>query len=812
MSCFESSATGVFLRRIGLSAVLFLASFSVNAQVFFNDLEDSLNTKHWIGLQTIDSGFAHSGRYFSRVDSLIPYGLGLESRFPASVQNKNVRLKVSGWVKSEVPLDEALFVLSLKEGSEDLLWKGIELAPLITAGEQWFYFSDSLNIPANVSATGLIKAYLWNNDGKHRMGIDDLKFEFTVIQNPTFFPEVSAKASNASLPDQAVFAGSYYKIFYQKKDKSLRIVGRDGSTIVKNIWYFSEQIRGRKRKVKESALQFKTVEISGDRSELFLKGKDVEVVLVCRENSPEIQFKIQSSYKKNQEFARQSLVLKSGQAVEEVYRKNRKADVKSYQDEYWLDKEGVRFGSKQNSLIVYHMPGISSLQLKPADSLLLINLDYEKDHPFLHFPLDNDTVDLKEDWSSSKYSEDSNRQFEFSVFVGTRARNLPRFMKNPNGFLATYIWTEHADWTDIRTNRAAYFGSENIVQAEDANGGFVFYNIPVTKSVFWDNPDEIRNTNISGGKFNSKESSIMADTSFYSFLQEIYPLGNEICLHTPEQFTTTPQRLETALQFMQDKFASPSWIDHGYNNKIQNNREDLICDGSVKESAYFALGLWEKYGVKYLWNAYYEEYFPFTQMRFSNNLEKPYSGFGDFYPKPDYWQHPSRTASVYHWPTASVLFVSENRLWDYYFGEKVLRHFVNDWAVEINHCYPAWTDPKKGFWIWSGDSTIIAAPGFNRTLQRMAALRDEGKLNVTTIRDFMDYQLALEQIKYEILADGAIRITNLSNKEIKGLSLATHSLLLLVNGVPPSQKIVGDDVVFWFDLWAGESKTIRVFE
>jgi hypothetical protein len=106
----------------------------------------------------------------------------------------------------------------------------------------------------------------------------------------------------------------------------------------------------------------------------------------------------------------------------------------------------------------------------------------------------------------------------------------------------------------------------------------------------------------------------------------------------------------------------------------------------------------------------------------------------------------------------------------------------------------------------------VAAPGFNRTLQLMAALREEGKLNVTTIRDFLNYQLALEQLKYEILADGSIRITNLSDKAIKGLSFATHSMLLLLDGIPPSKKTVGNDIVFWFDLGAGESKIIRIFE
>ena len=809
---FEPSVQEVFLMKITTTVILILAAFSVNAQQLFNNLEDSAYSKQWIGMQNIDSGFAHSGSHFSVVDSSKPYGLGLESRFPESIQGKNIQLKISGWVKSDVVFDEAIFVLSLKQDDEDLLWKGIKLDTLIKENNHWFYFSDSLIIPGSISAKAIIKAYLWNSDGKNKMGIDDLKFEFIRIQNPSFFPQIIQKKDKARLSDKPIYENSFYKIYYQKKDKSVRFVSRDGNPVIENIWFLSEQIKGKKTKVKQATIRFKKIEIFEKRADLYFKTQEADIVLICHESSPEIQFQVVSNYKRNQDFIRQSLVLKSGQKVEEVLRKNRKSDIDNFQEEYWLDKEGVCFGSGQNSLIIYHNTHISSLQLKPADSLLAINLDYEKDHPFLHFPLDNDTIDLKLDWSSSKYAEASQRQFNFSIFVGTKARNLPRLMKNPNGFLATYIWTEHADWTDIRTNRATYFGSEKITNPDKATGGFVFYKIPITKSVFWANPDGIRNSTISDGKFNSEESTITDDVDFHTFLNEIHLLGHEICLHTPEQFTTTSERLETALKFMQDKFASPSWIDHGYNNKIQNNREDLICDGSLEESGYYSVSLWEKYGVKYFWNAYYEEFFPFADLKFSKLIGKPYSGFGDFYPKPDFWQHPSRTASVYHWPTTSVLFVPENRLWDYYFSDQVLNHFVDDWAVEINHCYPAWVDTKKGFWLWDSDSTIVAAPGFNHTLERMAALRDNGQLNVTTISNFMDYRLAIEQVSYEILPDGSIQITNKSNTAIIGLSFATRSSFLLLDGVPPSQKVVGDDVIFWFDLGAGESKRIRVFE
>lgn len=811
---WNASKSLLALNRITITVFLLLVLFSVQSQVLFNNLEDSVHSSHWIGLQTIVSGNAYSGSHYSLVDSQNPFGLGTEQLFPEAIQGKNVWLKISGWLKSEVAFDEAVFVVTLKNGHKDILWKGIDLGKFIHEKNDWNYFIDSLPIPANFSVTATLKAYLWNSDGKNKLGLDDLKFTFLPMNGLSFLPDLTKKALVSLATNDLIFENSYYKIYFDKATKAVQIKGKNDTLIAEDIAYYREYYQKKNRSKTQLPLLFKKRTDNDKYTELVFKVKDAstEVKLICQTDNPEIKFHVTSKYKRNQELIRQSLLLKSGQEVEEVYRKNRKSDWGDFQEEYWLDKEGVRFGKNENSLIIYHTTELSSMQLKASARLLILNLDYEKDHPFLHFPLNNSTIDLKEDWSTTSYSKTSRRQYSFSIFAGTKARNLPRFMKNPEGYLATYIWTEHADWTDMRTNRATFFGSENISLAEKATGGFVYYNIPVTKSVFWDNPDQISNTEVSGGIFNGLESTIQTDSAFHTFLDQLQKHGHEICLHTPEQFTTNPGRLEKALNFMQNNYGSPSWIDHGYNNKTQNNREDLVCDGSLDKSTYFSLDLWKKYGVKYLWNPFYEEFGTFSNLQFSNMLEKPYSGYGDAIPSPDYWQHFSRTAKLYHWPTSSVLFIPSQDLWSYHFNNDVLDHFIQDWAVEINHCYPAWVDPAKGFWVWNQDGEIVAATGFNQALARMAKLRDDGLLNVTTIRDFMDYRTAIDILDYEVLANGEIRITNKSSQEIDGLSFATHSRFLLVDGLGPSQKVVGEDLIFWFDLNAGESKIIRVFE
>jgi len=135
---------------------------------------------------------------------------------------------------------------------------------------------------------------------------------------------------------------------------------------------------------------------------------------------------------------------------------------------------------------------------------------------------------------------------------------------------------------------------------------------------------------------------------------------------------------------------------------------------------------------------------------------------------------------------------------------------VDNRAVEINHTYPPWVDPKKGMWTYDADSTIIAQPGFNQALSNMAQLRDEGKLNVCTIKDFLDYRTALDKTDYSIMPDGRIRITNNGNSDIKELTMVSKAKAVTVNGLIPQQKKIDDEIVFWFDLGVGKRKIIRV--
>jgi hypothetical protein len=262
------------------------------------------------------------------------------------------------------------------------------------------------------------------------------------------------------------------------------------------------------------------------------------------------------------------------------------------------------------------------------------------------------------------------------------------------------------------------------------------------------------------------------------------------------------------LQFMNTHFSSPTWIDHGYNNKPWNNRENLVCDGLLAYSPQYARDLWQEYGVRYFWNPYLETLNPFDEWAFNGHFQLPYPGFGDRFPDKPITQHPAIPEALL-WGTTGTLEVPQERLWDYYFHPGRLDGLINFRSVHINHVYPAWAREGKGFWRFDQSGKMIAPMGFNQALARLADLRDAHKLLPTTIDKQLAYFESVSKLEYNIIAQGHVEIVNHGNRKINGLNLAVSSSSVRVNGAVPKSKKVDDDTIFWFDLKAGETAIIR---
>ena len=356
----------------------------------------------------------------------------------------------------------------------------------------------------------------------------------------------------------------------------------------------------------------------------------------------------------------------------------------------------------------------------------------------------------------------------------------------------------------------------------------MYYGIPVTKSVFYNNPDQVTNEAISRGMFKGLHSTIKTDKEFKKLLDQLYKLGFDICLHTPEQYTTTPSNLKEALDYMQRQYKSTTWIDHGYNNGLSNNREDMICDGLDRQSEYYAAYQWQRHGIKYLWNAYYEEN-RMEQWCFDNNLMQPYTGFGDALPNRqvttivgfDYFsgsistgnlpptQHRLSSPNLLTWCTPSTLEAVTDDEWDFYYSDERLQRLVDYHYVHITHTYPAWVWPGRTFWTYDADSTIIALPGMNRAFERIAALRDAHKMLPMTIKTYLDYYSGLLRVNYEIIDEEHIRLFNIGD-EVKGFTLLCPSPIRFEDNRFYEYRKSGDAYYIWFDLKPNDEVTLKI--
>ena len=783
------------MRRLIYTFILLMAGLSARAQLVSNDFENQYTWyPPWTNLRISADSTTLEGTYVCTCDSTQEYGLGylIEAGKLYPRQNINIQYEFLFRTENATPRGEVVFSIDDETGNK--YWNSYSLAQFVDDTAVWSRMHLDLNFPADYIGHGRIITFIWNR-GKENMRFDNAEITITPWTMPSFLPEFR----HDSITEDS---------FVLRMEDSLQTpltypIGMlteyilDGDTVSEFHLFYEEE-------------------------NLFVSTSSIDtthIVILKRDNR--LILNPVSSFYKNCHLLRQALVIPFVDSTLTVYRRNMAVDTLLFQSEYYLDREGFQVGEGDRSIISYHQMGISSTQFDAANRVAYFNLDYWRDHPMIHYPL-SDTLDHFEDISTRPVYDEMQWDHFITLYFGDDVPNLPRIMPIPNGYESGIIFTEHADWTDLRTHRAVLFGSEKITKTKDATGGFVYYGIPVTKSVFYNNPDQVTNEAVSRGTFKGLHTTIKTDREFEKLLKQLYKIGFDICLHTPEQYTTTPSNLKEALDYMQREFKSTTWIDHGYNNGLENNREDMVCDGLNRQSEYYAGFQWQRHGIKYLWNAYYEE----NRMNpwcFDNSLMQPYPGFGDALPNRqvttiaghDYF-HGSLTGvhrmiepTFLAWSTPSTLEAVSDAEWDFYYSEKRLQQLVDNHNVHITHIYPAWVWPGRTFWTYDADSTIVALPGMNRAFERIAALREEHKMLPMTVKTYLDYYNGLLQVVYEIVDAEHIRLTNLGG-EIKGFTLLCPTPVRFEDNRYYEFRKSGNNYYLWFDFKASDEVILRI--
>lgn len=742
--------------RIVLFLSVWLAVPLAKAQTFNNDFENGNEwLLPWFNIHIVSDGDSLSDNHVCLCDSVHDYGLGFGIDAGTDFPRQNIHCRFEFDFRSLDTFRDPMLVFTI-DGGDKPFWNAYPLSDFEPDSTGWARAIFTHNFPFDYIGGGKIIAYVWNK-GKEIFYFDNAELRIEAGALPKYQPEIETD--------------------------SLRSDSFSESDLIPIVEY---------------------IDAKGDTL------SDPSVILpkvVFKTEGNRLTVKTETRFKQDVKLLRLAFVLPLPEGKLAVYRRNQHIDTTDFQALYYLDREGFSITNDSLSLCTYHNTGISSLQLNTKSQTACFNIDYWRDHPLLHYPMRTDTSDFFDDISYREVKTGEVLKGEFSFYVST-LDELPRLMPVWDGYQSAFIFTEHADWTDLRTHRAVLFGNENITKPEEAVGGFCYFNIPVTKSVFYWNPDNVTNEKTSKGRFPGLVASIKTDKEFFKLLKAIKKEGFEICLHSPDVYTTIPSEFPKAMRFMRQNFNTVSWIDHGYNNGPDKNREDMVCDGLLPDSPYYSADLWKKNGVRYLWNAYYEE----NRMEdnlFDGHFVQPYDGFGDALPNRQITTLPNGDKDFLLWSTSSTLEVNEDHEWYYYFDSVRLQRLVDQHNVFITHIYPAWTDPWRGFWQYNESGTAVAMPGFNFALSQLARFRDEKKILPTTVEQYLSFYEKLINIDYQILNSNSIQLTN-HGKAIEGLTLLCSKPI--VADKPINFRKVDEGYLVWFNLGKKESVTIRYRE
>ena len=760
-----------FRIRFFLLGIALFASCMVKAQVFSNDFENRNEwNRPWFNLHIVADSSTAEENFVCICDTIHEYGLGFGINVNKTYPNQNINCKFDFLFKADAET-QADIVVSIDDTVSNRYWNAYPLANFVDDTAEWSRAQLNLNFPNDYTKNSEIKVFIWNK-GKERLFFDDARLEVNAIPLPSYQPEIGQDSLSL-----------YGRKLIVKQDfiPIVEYINTDGDTV-------------------------------NDPSivEIDIKTYLPWNPIIPGPNLLSIIFKTETRFKEDVKLLRLAFVLPLPKGKLTVYRRNQQIDTTDFQASYYLDREGFIISDDTLSLATYHNTGISSLQLDTENRYACFNIDYWRDHPLIHYPMRTDTSDYFEDISYREIKAGEVLKGEFTLYESPWYFDaylyLPRIMPVWDGYQSAFIFTEHADWTDLRTHRAVLFGNEHITQPEDAVGGFCYFNIPVTKSVFYWNPDNVTNEQTSNGLFKGLVASIKTDKEFYKLLKTIKKQGFEICLHTPEVYTTLPDEFPKAMRFMKRHFDTKSWIDHGYNNGPTKNREDLVCDGLLRNSPYYAADLWEKNGVRYLWNAYYEEN-RMEHYNFDSHFMQPYDGFGDALPNRQITTLPNSGKDFLLWSTSSTLEVNEDHEWYYYFDSIRLQRLVDQHNVFITHVYPAWSNPYRAFWQYNENGTAVAMPGFNFALSQLAHFRDEKKILPTTVEQYLSYYEKLQNVEYLILDSKTIQLNN-RGEAIKGLTLLCTKPIV-VEGKAIDFRKVDEGYLVWFNIDKNETVTIR---
>ena len=298
-----------------------------------------------------------------------PMGLLINQVFHQSVINKNLKVVIEGYVRTSDLLNKSTFGIPITKNDSNLYWFDININNKLKEINTWTFISDTIVLPKSVVNTeNTISFFLWQVDGNGTTDTDDLCIKFIELETPSFLPEITllSKTTNKGLQ---LFKNDFYSIFHNATLGSLSICSKEGDELLNNFTHYFEYRKkeGNSKSYQLVNQKFKLVSHNQESFSFFATNNLFDFILTINvSNNADIQFKTQTHFWQDNYIVRESFMANYTKEIKEVYTKNRKLDDVLIDYEYWLDKEGVKIGERNDAITFYHLPEISSLQINTS--------------------------------------------------------------------------------------------------------------------------------------------------------------------------------------------------------------------------------------------------------------------------------------------------------------------------------------------------------------------------------------------------------------------------------------------------------------
>lgn len=366
----------------------------------------------------------------------------------------------------------------------------------------------------------------------------------------------------------------------------------------------------------------------------------------------------------------------------------------------------------------------------------------------------------------------------FVLYGLTDSDPAPIKMLQPGGYLATFVWTNHADSQNSARLRTLCYGVSDEQDALFGTKGFVGNGIKATLSTFAysDSPYSV---------------GLLEDVEFYSLMEDLSTLGYEIIPHRIRSGPEEPREdVETALPTFA-LFGARNWIDHSLDHQERNC--GLHCEGGLPGSDYYIMDLLKTYGYNYTWN-----YVDVLRQSGINQVPALMKGL----PVNSFYKNTNLTfpdgEPIWKWSTWSVR--TDNLL--PIITTEALENLMDDFGLSIVHCYLPY--PLQDYY-YDDDGTLRITDEFDALLAYMAQKQNAGDLFVPNCVDWCDY---MAQIHNVTIAPGGVSGYLLNNKNVSAIRDFALRIPVgrtpTIEGVTIQSKIHNGWNIFWFDLPPGE--------